>query len=136
MNIRHLSISLCFLQLPPSVFYSFQSISLSTLWLSPFLCILSFLMRFQARLFSWFLNFFKKLNFRDFPTGPVVKNLPSNAGDADSIPGQGTKIPHATGWLRLHATAREDCVPQWETLHATMKISCAATKTWCSQRNK
>ena len=32
---------------------------------------------------------------RDFPGGPVVKNLPSNAGDAGSIPGQGTKIPHA-----------------------------------------
>ena len=24
---------------------------------------------------------------RDFPGGPVVKNLPSNAGDAGSIPG-------------------------------------------------
>ena len=30
-----------------------------------------------------------------FPGGPVVKNPPSNAGDAGSIPGQGTKIPHA-----------------------------------------
>ena len=27
-----------------------------------------------------------------FPGGPVVKNLPSNAEDAGSIPGQGTKI--------------------------------------------
>ena len=27
----------------------------------------------------------------------MVKNLPSNAGDAGSIPGQGTKIPHAAG---------------------------------------
>ena len=25
----------------------------------------------------------------------MVKNLSSNAGDAGSIPGQGTKIPHA-----------------------------------------
>ena len=33
--------------------------------------------------------------FRDFPSGPVVKNLPSNAGDAGLIPGRGTKIPHA-----------------------------------------
>ena len=31
----------------------------------------------------------------DFPGGPVVKNLPSNAGDAISIPGLGTKIPLA-----------------------------------------
>ena len=35
----------------------------------------------------------------DFPGSPVVKNLPSNAGDTDSIPGQGTKIPHAVGQL-------------------------------------
>ena len=33
----------------------------------------------------------------DFPGGPVVKNLPSSAGDTGSIPGQGTKIPHAMG---------------------------------------
>ena len=32
---------------------------------------------------------------RDFPGGPVVKNLPSNAEDAGSIPGRGTKISHA-----------------------------------------
>ena len=34
---------------------------------------------------------------RDFPGRPVIRNLPSNAGDLGSIPGQGTKIPHATG---------------------------------------
>ena len=32
----------------------------------------------------------------DFPGGPVVKTSPSNSGGADSIPGQGTKIPHAS----------------------------------------
>ena len=32
----------------------------------------------------------------DFPDGQVVKNLPCNAGDVGSIPGLGTKIPHAT----------------------------------------
>ena len=31
-----------------------------------------------------------------FPRGSVVKNLPCNAGDMGSIPGQGTKILHAT----------------------------------------
>ena len=36
---------------------------------------------------------------RDLADGPVVKNLPSNLGDAGSIPGQGTKIPHAAGQL-------------------------------------
>ena len=33
---------------------------------------------------------------RDFPGRPVIRNLPSNAGDLGSIPGQGTKIPHAS----------------------------------------
>ena len=35
--------------------------------------------------------------FRDFLGGPVVKNLPSSAGDVDSIPGQRIKIQDATG---------------------------------------
>ena len=48
-----------------------------------------------------------KLTWRDFPSGPVVKNPPSNAGDMDFIPGQGTKIPHAAGHLSLRATIRE-----------------------------
>ena len=43
-------------------------------------------------------------HMRDFPGHPVGKTLPSNAG---SIPGQGTKIPHATGQLSPHATATE-----------------------------
>ena len=34
-------------------------------------------------------------NMWDFPAGWVVKNLPSNTGDAGSIPGRGTKVPHA-----------------------------------------
>ena len=37
----------------------------------------------------------KKKWYRDFPGGPVVKNPPSNEGDTSSIPGRGTKIPHA-----------------------------------------
>ena len=35
----------------------------------------------------------------DFPGSPVVKTPPSNAEDVGSIPGQGTKIPHAM-WSR------------------------------------
>ena len=46
-------------------------------------------------------------SFRDFPRGPVVKNLPYNAGDAGSIPGRGTKIPHATGQLSPRTTTTE-----------------------------
>ena len=33
------------------------------------------------------------------PGDPVVKNPPCNAGDVSSIPGQGTKILHATEQL-------------------------------------
>ena len=36
---------------------------------------------------------------RDFSGGPVVKNSICNAGDTSSIPGQGTRIPHATEQL-------------------------------------
>ena len=43
----------------------------------------------------------------DFPGGPVAKNPPSNAWDMGSIPGQGTKIPHAAGLLSPHAATRE-----------------------------
>ena len=44
---------------------------------------------------------------RDFPGGPVVKNIPSSAGDGASIPGGGTKIPYATGQLSPCASTRE-----------------------------
>ena len=45
---------------------------------------------------------------RDFPGGPVVKNnLPYNAGDAGSTPGQGTKIPHSAGQLSPRTTTTE-----------------------------
>ena len=49
----------------------------------------------------------------------MVKNLPSNAGDAGSTPGQGTKIPRAVGQLSPCATTTElvrlkerACAPQ------------------------
>ena len=45
--------------------------------------------------------------FGDFPGGPVVKNLPSNAGDEGLIPGLGTKIPHALEQLSPPDTTRE-----------------------------
>ena len=50
--------------------------------------------------------------YRDLPGGPMVKTPSSKAGDAGSIPGRGTKIPHATGQLSpqllsLHTSTRE-----------------------------
>ena len=43
----------------------------------------------------------------DFPDGPVVKNLPDKPGDAGSIPGQGTKIPHSGEQLSPHTPSIE-----------------------------
>ena len=51
----------------------------------------------------------------DFPGDPVVKNLPSNAGDMGFIPDQRTNIPHATKPQLLSP------VPQQKILHATAK---------------
>ena len=34
------------------------------------------------------------LKWKDFPAGPVVKALPSNAKDVGSIPGQGLPFKH------------------------------------------
>ena len=39
----------------------------------------------------------KHTAIRDFPGGPVVRNLPCNAGNVGSIPGWGTKIPRVVG---------------------------------------
>ena len=52
-------------------------------------------------------NFNLNKKKRDFPGSPVVKNPPYNAGDAGSIPGWVTKIPHAAGQLSLRATTTE-----------------------------
>ena len=58
----------------------------------------------------------KSYYFRDFPCGSVVKNLPGNAGDMGSIPGQGTEIPCVAEQL--------SGVPQLEN-------PCTATKRSC-----
>ena len=42
-----------------------------------------------------------------FPGGPMVKIMPSSAEGAGSIPGQGTKIAHATGQLSPCVATRE-----------------------------
>ena len=61
----------------------------------------------------------------------MVKNPPSNAGDAGLIPGRGTKIPHAMGQLSPHAATTEltrasireekTLTPLERSLHATTK---------------
>ena len=37
----------------------------------------------------------------NFPGSPVVKTLDPSAGGTGSIPGQGTKIPHAAGLAKI-----------------------------------
>ena len=39
----------------------------------------------------------------------MVKNPPANGGDADSVPDQGTKIPHAKGQLNPSAAMKTQC---------------------------
>ena len=58
---------------------------------------------FQPSQITWKSS---RLQWRDFPGGPVVKNPPSNAEDVGSIPSQRTKIPHATGQLSPQATTK------------------------------
>ena len=47
---------------------------------------------------------------RDFPGGPVVINLLSNAGDMGLIPSQGTKISYAVGQFSPHTSTMD---PMW-----------------------
>ena len=44
----------------------------------------------------------KNSNCRDFPGGPIVETLPSNAGGASSIPDRGTDIPRASQSKNAH----------------------------------
>ena len=51
----------------------------------------------------------KRFIFRDLPGGLVVKNLPANAGDMDSIPGLGR--PHVPQGNSLCTTTTEALEP-------------------------
>ena len=53
---------------------------------------------------------------------PVVKTLPSDAGGMDSIPGWGTKIPHAT--MQCGLKKKKDC----RLLSATVSLNSSASK--------
>ena len=48
-----------------------------------------------------------KNHWLDFPGGPVVKSLPSSAGDLGMIPHQGTQLPHGMEQLSLCTATRE-----------------------------
>ena len=89
---------------------------------------------------------------RDFTAGPVLKNLPCNAGDTGSIPGPGTKIPYATEQLSPCTTTTEPSLyspraairevtatrtpltTTRESLSAAMNSPCTTMKTQCNQK--
>ena len=83
-----------------------------------------------------FLGTQARLRFsRDFPDGPVVKNPPCKAGDMGSIPGWGTKMPHAEEQLsQLAASSVPMCLHHKSSLCAQDPHD--ATKTQRSQINK
>ena len=54
----------------------------------------------------------------DFPGGPVVKNLPCNAGDMCSIPSGETEIPHVSEQLNPHV---KTTVPELSGAGATAR---------------
>ena len=51
----------------------------------------------------------EKGEMQDFPRSPVVKISPSNAGVAGLIPGQGTKIPHASQPKTQNIKQKKQC---------------------------
>ena len=72
----------------------------------------------------------------NFPGGPEVKNPSSNAEDVGSIPGQGTKIPHATCMLQLMRTQCSQTERERETIetqHDTMVAFCTNLATDSSE---
>ena len=50
----------------------------------------------------------RKEGGRDYPGGPEDRNPPADAGDPSSIPGLGTKIPHASGQLGAHVQEKPE----------------------------
>ena len=71
----------------------------------------------------------------------MVKNPPFNAGDVGSIPGQGTKIPHAAGQLNPSAATTEPAhsgarAPQLDSPRTATKSLCATTETQRSKRER
>ena len=46
----------------------------------------------------------------DFPGGPVIKTLPSNAGDEGSDSSRGAKMPHAPGPKNQNIKQKQYCI--------------------------
>ena len=80
----------------------------------------------------------------DFPGGPMVENLPPNAGDVGLTPGPGAWTTHAAEQQRLYTTTTEPtpagaATPQPEgspPAAATTKTPCAVAETQKPKTNK
>ena len=55
---------------------------------------------------------------QDFPGGPVVNNLPANAGDMGLAPRQETKIPQAVEQLSQCTITKESLQAPMKTYHS------------------
>ena len=73
------------------------------------------------------MNKWISISNKHFHGGLVVKNLPWNAGDVGSIPGGGTKIPHAAEQLNLLAATTE-------TTSQTRESACQYERSCMTQR--
>ena len=73
------------------------------------------------------------VNVRDLLGGPVVKNLPSNAGNAGSIPSPGTRIPLALGQLSPQAQLRYWALQRRPHTVKNIKFSLKKTKKTTSK---
>ena len=80
----------------------------------------------NSRFVGLFLWTLKIVHSWDFPGGPMVKILPSNAGDTGWIPFWGNKIPHAVGRPSL-CTRYWDCT--LEPMLQNKRSLCASTKS-------
>ena len=75
------------------------------------------------------LHLIKRKDFGVFPGGPVVKNLPCNAGEIGSIPGRGNKTPHAAEQLSLHtATTEHRAASRDSVRHSEDPVASAKTQ--------
>ena len=82
----------------------------------------------------------KKQKKQDFSGGPVVKNLPANAGDTGSIPGLGKS--HVPWGNKAHALQQEKTLPweahaqQWRVApaHGKQRKPVCSELAQCSQR--
>ena len=80
--------------------------------------------------------YFKKARLGRHNGGPVVKNLPSKCRDMGLIPGRGTKISHAAGWLSLSATSRNPHSTTREAFLLQQRPDTAKIKNKSKQTNK